>query len=535
MKVAICYSGQLRHSRMLINTHIKNIFIPLIENEYEIDVYLYSDYFNTTRNRFNNENRYKWDISNINKEQFDYLQNKLSSYSKKITFQINNNRNYETYDYNQNIISQLEKFLNVLQMVNKDNYNFVIRLRPDIAIISKLDINLIVNKNNNNILYQNKELEYDGDIIQIFQYDYLEKIINNTKNKITYLKDNKISMPIYEFTLNDIFRSSSLNLIWIPNFAVRWYGNYAKYIEGIEMKYFEDWKNIEYGYNFDYKYIETLLEIRRNEKNILNMNLLNLDNNIIKNNKLLYISALNPDIISDNNLEYLKDIIGLIPCSGTATRMNGIPKFLLPCKEGNLINNTINLFKYNDINNIYISISKENEHFIKPLNEYDNDVKYIVKNTLTMSETVENMVKIKSRKYILIMPDTYFINSQNENNQKFRDLTKLNIMLNKFNIVVILWKIKDYQYGKLGQIDINDEKVINIKDKDPECRFPYSWGVIGWTYKVNYLINATTPHIGYIINSALEKNINVGYIISETEYFDCGTPNEYFTMIKNYT
>jgi hypothetical protein len=147
-----------------------------------------------------------------------------------------------------------------------------------------------------------------------------------------------------------------------------------------------------------------------------------------------------------------------------------------------------------------------------------------------MSETVKELVSIKSQKYILIMPDIYFIS-----NNKFKDISKLNILLNKFKIVVILWKIKEYQYGKLGQIDIDDNKVIDIIDKDINCKYKYSWGIIGWTYDVNDLIDINTPHIGFIINEALKKNIDIGYINSDTEYFDCGTPEEYFLIIKKYT
>jgi hypothetical protein len=128
------------------------------------------------------------------------------------------------------------------------------------------------------------------------------------------------------------------------------------------------------------------------------------------------------------------------------------------------------------------------------------------------------------------MPDTYFINN---NNSTFHEITKMNIMLNKFDIVVIIWKIKEYQYGKLGQIQIENNKVVDIMDKNKDCLYPYSWGVIGWTNKVNNLIDPNTPHIGYILNSALKQNIDIGYIISDTEYFDCGTPDEYFKMIKN--
>lgn len=224
----------------------------------------------------------------------------------------------------------------------------------------------------------------------------------------------------------------------------------------------------------------------------------------------------------------VKDVIGLIPCSGTASRMSGIPKFLLPCKEGNLIDNSINIFKSNNIDDIYVSISTENEHFIKNRDH----IKYIVKNTNTMSETVKNLIEIKAKKYILIMPDTYFINDINKD---FNEITKMHMMLNDFDIVVILWKIKEYQYGKLGQVEVNNAKVIDVMDKNLNCKYQYSWGIIGWTNKVNHLIDEKTPHIGYILNEALKNNIDIGYIISDTEYFDCGTPDEYFKMIKNHT
>ncbi len=44
------------------------------------------------------------------------------------------------------------------------------------------------------------------------------------------------------------------------------------------------------------------------------------------------------------DMNQASDIVGLIPCSGTSSRIHGTPKFLLPCREGNLINNAIDLF-----------------------------------------------------------------------------------------------------------------------------------------------------------------------------------------------
>ena len=513
MKIALCYSGQLRNMRMMLDNHIEKLLIGLDKNI--IDIYLYTDKYNTKRTRHNN---ISWSIENLNIELIDYFKSKLELFCNKITININNNCEYSENNYNQNMIGQLDKFYNVLSMIN-DNYDIVIRLRPDIYLES-----IDINKLNNDTLYQNRETKnnYNGDAIQIFSYKYLDLILKNTYDEINNLKCS-ITKESYETILNNIFIKSNLRLEWLDNLAYRWYSIYAVYFKEIQLKYFEDWINIEYKFNFSTEKLINLINLRKNTINILENN-----NNLLPDNNEIYAAALDADI---NNILY-KDIIGLIPCSGSASRINGIPKFLLPCKEGNLINNTINLFKKNNINKIYISVSKENEHFIKPINEHDNDIKYIVKNTKTMSETVFNLVNIKSNKYILIMPDTYFLS---QSNIFFKELTEMNFLLNKFDIVVILWKIKEYQYGKLGQINIDNNKVIDIIDKDINCRYPYSWGIIGWTNKVNNLIDITTPHIGFIINTALKLNIDVGYIISTSEYYDCGTPDEYFKMIKDCT
>lgn len=528
MKYSICYSGNLRNVRMMLNNHINKLFIPLLNKDNIIDVYLYTDRYNTSRT--NNNNNINWKITNINLEIVDYFKSRLKNYCNNITINIIDNCEYDGNIYNQNMIGQLVKFYNVLKMIT-NKYDIIIRLRPDIYFESQIDIKLNLNIiKSENIIYQNSENNYNGDSMQIFSYDYLNNILDNSIYKISELKNNYNNINNYEDIINQIFIKSGLKLIWINNLAYRWYGIFAVYFEEIKLKYLEDWINIEYKFNFSLEKLLKLINIRKQMKNMLiyNEDIYNLENNNI------YISGLNPDInnININNNIIYKDIIGLIPCSGTASRINGIPKFLLPCNEGNLINNTINIFKENNIDNIYISVSKENEHHIKVINNDDNDIKYIVKNTNTMSETVNHLVEVKSRKYILIMPDTYFIS---ESNNIFKELTELTILLNKFDIVVILWKIKEYQYGKLGQINIDDEKVLDIVDKDINCKYMYSWGIIGWTYNVNHLIDINTPHIGYLINSALKHNINVGYIISNTEYFDCGTQDEYFKMIKKCT
>jgi hypothetical protein len=531
MKIAICYSGQLRNMRMMLDNHINNLFIPLIIDDIVIDTYIYSDIYNTSRTASFVEHERRWLVSNINTELFDYFRDKLKLYSNNIKLNIIPICDYKENVYNQNMLGQLSKFYNVLKMVmdSCNTYDIIIRLRPDIYFVSNIDLHIL----DENKLYQNYETlnsRYNGDSIQIFYYKHLPIIIYNTEKEIDKLKESENSEP-YECILKDIFYNSGLTLEWIDNLVYRWYRDMSIYFKDIQLKYFRDWLNIEYKYPFEIEKIIKLLEIRNSYNNILSYSdvIEHIDDD---RNKILYISALDPDLYDSTVDIIYKDVVGLIPCSGSASRINGIPKFLLPCKEGNLINNTIDIFKKNNIKNIYIAVSEENKHHIKKINDTDNDIKYIVKNTDTMSETVTHLLQIKSDKYILIMPDTYFGLAED-----FNELTKLNILLKKYDVVLVLWKIKEYQYGKLGQINIDTETktIIDIVDKDINCRYEYSWGVIGWTNKMNQYIDPKTPHIGFLINKALELNIKIGYVISDTEYFDCGTPNEYFEMIRKYT
>ena len=582
MRFAICYSGNLRSTRMMLDNHVKYLLQPLIQDTHHIDIFLYTDNFNTARYKSGTGFNFTWQQTPLNPDILADFIRKLSPYSGKpikqvinpISNQVINQvsnpiSKYKQSHYLDNIIAQMEKFKNVLELVYPDNmvklesyddselflqYDWIIRLRPDVYFISSIISQITFHDINQDQLYQNRECvhNYNGDSIQIFHYSKLSGIIKKLSSQINLLYDiNKIqhddSKYIYESMIIDIFKQNKLQLIWIDNLVCRWIDKCTIYFPLINIEYIKDWTSLEYKYTFTMSIIEQLINIRKKYNNLLILDDIFLENESLSLSEIsknkLYLAALNPDIYQDNN--YTKnETIGLIPCSGTATRMNGIPKFLLPypsistpstdtsSKVANLINNSIDIFKQNGIDDIYISVSKENEHFIKPLNAYDNKVKYMVRNTSTMSETVMELIKIPATKYILIMPDTYFLSGKDT----FPELTEMNVKLNKYDIVVILWKIKEYQYGKLGQIEIDEKRecVVGIMDKNPDCRYPYSWGVIGWTRKTNKLINPETPHIGYIINSALENGLNIGYVLANnTEYYDCGTPSEYFKMIKD--
>ena len=207
-------------------------------------------------------------------------------------------------------------------------------------------------------------------------------------------------------------------------------------------------------------------------------------------------------------------MIGILPICGNASRMKHIPKFLLPCEiNKTLIDHIIEMFNQNDIFEIFAGVSEINYLLLKS-NEKIEKIKF---NTKTMSETVYNLlnsIKQSDYKSLLLMPDTYF-NVSNE-------ITKLKNMLDEYQIVVLVWKIKEYQIGKVGQCKIENNKVVDVIDKDINCNYEYFWGAIGWGYNMNKYIDPQWETIGNLIKKSIEMKIDVGTIIVESDYYDCG-------------
>jgi hypothetical protein len=218
---------------------------------------------------------------------------------------------------------------------------------------------------------------------------------------------------------------------------------------------------------------------------------------------------------------------GILPLGGNATRMNHLPKFLLPCKIGiTLLDNIINIFNNNNVFSIVSCVSETNHYLL----QNNNKIEKIVVNTKTMAETVYKLMKSINEnnttiyKSILLMPDTY-ITVKNE-------ITSMINMLDTYDIVVLLWEIQEYQIGKVGQCNIENNKIIDIIDKDPNCNYSYFWGSIGWRSTMNKHIDPEWETIGNLLKKSIELDINIGYVICNNNYYDCGTYSEYFTMIK---
>lgn len=214
----------------------------------------------------------------------------------------------------------------------------------------------------------------------------------------------------------------------------------------------------------------------------------------------------------------------LIPASGSAIRMRGLPKFLLPSGVEDLTLLELHIKRIvSHSDEIMIGI---NPIFFEIVNKAKLNLcgaKVIPLETKSMTETVLKLAsKSTGSRFTVIMPDTVFESTESYN---FDTLTS--------DLDLSLWKIRSDQYGKLGQVLVDSNgKVLDCVDKNPDCTYEFSWGAMTFGRKFIECLNSSFPHIGYGIVPALESGLAVNSVILPGRYWDCGTPMEYVRYLK---
>lgn len=215
----------------------------------------------------------------------------------------------------------------------------------------------------------------------------------------------------------------------------------------------------------------------------------------------------------------------ILPAAGFASRMRGLPKFLLPANKQYESLLEIHLSNLEGkCENIYLPTRPELIPIINSLEIGNKNLKIIEMSTSTMSETVLNTINLtNSRYYTIIMPDTYFLGQKPYDDLlKFRDFCNL-----------ACWKIRDSQRGKLGEVKINKlNEVVEIIDKKAENGFKFAWGAITFSSDLIKYIDIKDPHIGYAVKKSILNNEKVNAFKIRGKYFDCGTPEEYVQLLK---
>lgn len=222
---------------------------------------------------------------------------------------------------------------------------------------------------------------------------------------------------------------------------------------------------------------------------------------------------------------------GLLPASGAASRMRGIPKFLLPCDEEYLTileRHVMNMLEYCQM--VWIPTRPDLTILIESLGITSERVVAIPMVTKSMTETILKIAAISNAKeFMLCMPDTFY-----EGKLPYEQLSKL-----QGDLLLACWEIREEQKGKLGQVlfggGSENHKIVDSRDKDVTCTYDHSWGAMSFRRELLGLGNPEMPHTGYLIKPAIESGLDVEGFIVDGEYYDCGTPREYIQMLRKVT
>jgi hypothetical protein len=218
----------------------------------------------------------------------------------------------------------------------------------------------------------------------------------------------------------------------------------------------------------------------------------------------------------------------IIPAAGSASRIGGLPKYLLPVGKLALPLLFFHIKMAQNCNYpVRIAVHPSLAEYISELclNWGFIDAKVISIQSKTMTETCLHMTSDlpESATVTISMPDTFYTQMNS-----IDTLTSL-IKLQEIAPSLALWKIQASQIGKLGQVEIDASasKIMRIVDKDLSCTFESSWGMIALPLSILRTFSILDPAIGMSLEKLISVGLNLNYLEIPGKYFDCGTITEY--------
>jgi NDP-sugar pyrophosphorylase family protein len=218
-------------------------------------------------------------------------------------------------------------------------------------------------------------------------------------------------------------------------------------------------------------------------------------------------------------------MIGLIPASGKASRFGGLPKFSLPCDIDNkpVIKRQVDQMSFY-VDEIVVSTSSQWYELVK---SFKLNAEIMVVEPSTMNDAVIKMAnQYPSDHYIIGMADTYF---KGENPYlKLSKYTRENL------ITVACWPVDDVIKGKVGQVELVKNKILDLKDKDIECDYPHMWGALGLNKQIINKLNKYNSHAGIDLEFEIVDNFDQHYAFEvDGKYFDIGTLYNYRNLLNS--
>jgi NDP-sugar pyrophosphorylase family protein len=225
-------------------------------------------------------------------------------------------------------------------------------------------------------------------------------------------------------------------------------------------------------------------------------------------------------------------MIGILPCAGEAKRIHGLPKYLLPCPPDDyLLNHHFTGMMDAGCDTVFMGANPENFSALTLQIKSKDAVTYRADKYRTMTETVlwmkEHGNNIDS--VLFGMPDTYF-----DSPTVYEQLAYL--MKFENDVVVAVCKARPDQHKQGGMVRLDwNGRVMEVIDKPETTDIQYIWGAMAWSPSFWNCLTPDMPHIGYGLPVAIERGLKVQSIYIGGNFWDCGTPERYFEMIRATT
>lgn len=218
---------------------------------------------------------------------------------------------------------------------------------------------------------------------------------------------------------------------------------------------------------------------------------------------------------------------GLLPCAGTATRIHGLPKFLLPVLDGYLLDWHCRQMKAAGVERILIGTNDLNYDLVWYYT--DGDGVYIAKQRDTMTQTVLSAEVPANAPVLFGMPDTLWTAKD-----VYHDLTKA--LQDEASVAVALFKARPGQHTSGGMCAVDGDQITKVEDKPLQTGLRWIWGAMAWQPRfLQRYARPEDPHVGFALPRAIADGVDVRAVFCEGEFYDCGTSERYFECIRATT
>lgn len=204
--------------------------------------------------------------------------------------------------------------------------------------------------------------------------------------------------------------------------------------------------------------------------------------------------------------------IGILPASGKASRIGGIPKFCLPVSETESMIQWHVKQMLEVCDEVRVSTKSEWVPIIQNMNM---NIKLLVREPSTMSDAIKFMVGDHTDTVLIGMPDTYILGCTTNIYKSMTDTCG--------DLVLGTWNCDSELKGRVGQVLVSDKKVIESKDKVYDCDYPDMWGTMLFRKNLVRYINPLLDHPGKQIQDWIDMNLDIKATSPGGRYVDIGT------------